>query len=209
MKASFVRMLMLLTALAALGESRACADMINFSYKWSAEPSAVIPGGTGSVTLAVKPEAMSSAELGSKTAVGIHGADVTTTSSATDIPDSFNTAFAMKLHLTDSKSGKSGNLTFAGTLDGMLTATTSSLKAEFSQPRTQTIILGNYAYTVTIDPSLVALPSPGSQAPAVINAMVTVASVPEPTSLLLGGMGLIGLATGGWYRRRQRVAASV
>ena len=56
MKPPFVRYLLLLTALVALGEGRACADMIDFGYSWKAAPT-VISGGTGVVALAVeKPE---------------------------------------------------------------------------------------------------------------------------------------------------------
>src|SRR4051794_350508 len=94
------RLLPLLTALVLLGAGQARADLVDFSYSWTAAP-AVIPSGTGIVTLAVAPDGDSQATLGSSTPTFVPGATLTTTSSATEPPDSFDTNFKMKLHLTD------------------------------------------------------------------------------------------------------------
>src|SRR4051812_14424509 len=109
------RLLPLLTAVVLLGAGQARAEMIGFSYQWTAQPT-IIPGGTGSVALAAVDPGTASAELGSSTPTFIPGATVTTTSSATDVPDSFSTPFSMKVHLTDTASSESGDLTFTGTV---------------------------------------------------------------------------------------------
>lgn len=213
MKPRTVRLLFMLTALVVLvGESRARGEFVDFSYSWSVQPSAVIPGGTGSVTLALAADGSSSVELGSLTPTPIPGATVTTTSSASDPPDSFNTNFSMKLHLTDTDSGASGDLTFAGTISGSLTATSSSLTSTFQNPMTQMLTLGNHVYSVTIDPTLINLPSPGSSAPALIDALVTASTkptplpqAPEPTSLVLGATAILGLAARRLLAARRRV----
>jgi hypothetical protein len=208
-----IRLLPLLTALVLLGAGQARSEMIDFSYQWTVLPSSVLPGGTGSVTLAAAPDGTSSAELGSSTPTFIPGATVTTTSSATEPPDSFNTAFSMKLHLTDTASALAGDLSFSGTIAGTLTLTTSALTATFDSPFTKTLELGNRVYTVTIDPSLVSLPAPGATSPASIDARVTVANkpvvdpptnTPEPTSLLLGATAVLGFAARSVWRRRMR-----
>ena len=77
-----IRLPLLLTALVLLGASQARGEMIDFSYQWSVLPSSVIPGGTGSVTLATAPDGASQATLGSSSPTIIPGASVTTTSSA-------------------------------------------------------------------------------------------------------------------------------
>jgi len=211
MKHRTVRLLFLLTALFLVGESRARAEMIDFSYSWTALPSSVIPGGTGSATFAVAPDGIASAELGSPTPVLVPGASITTTSSATNPPDSFRTSFSLKLRLTDSTSGQAGDLTFSGSLVGTLTATESQLVSTFTDPLTQSLTLGNHLYSVTIDPTLINLPNPGSSAPALIDARVsvantTVAKTPEPSSLVLGATAVLGLAARRALARRRRAA---
>src|SRR3954466_10935865 len=119
-----IRLLPLLTAVVLLGAGQARAEMVTFSYQWTAQPS-VISGGTGSVALAAVDPGSAPVEVGSSTPAFIHGATVTTTSSATDPADSFNTPFSMKLHLTDDASHESKDLTFVGTISGTLTATTA------------------------------------------------------------------------------------
>jgi hypothetical protein len=216
-------LLFLLTALVLLGATQARAEMIDFSYHWAAEPSPVIPGGTGSVSLAVAPDGNQQATAGSSVPVVIPGANVTTNSAATNPPDTFNTPFSMKLTLTDTASGATGILTFSGTISGTLTAGHSSLTSTFNNPLTETVTLGNHQYSVTIDPTLVNLPSPISTTPALIDALVVasdknpghhggggggVPTAPEPSSLVLGATAVLGLAARRWVRARRGAAAA-
>ena len=186
------------------------ADFMNWTYHWSITPSSVLTSGTGSVMMGL-------AQDGSKGASTIPAATVTTTSSATATPDTYNVGYNLTLHLTDNTTNQSGDLTFHGTVTGTVTATSSHLTNTFSDPTTQTLTLSGHTYSVTINPSLMTLAAPGSTTPPQINALVSVANAtggpptggppstgtPEPTSLTLGCLASCGWGLGAWLRRRR------
>jgi len=64
MKPLSARLLPVLAALMLFGAGQARAELVNYDYSWSVSPSAVLPGGTGSVTLALAPDGANSAALG-------------------------------------------------------------------------------------------------------------------------------------------------
>src|SRR5262245_7248939 len=97
---------LLFPALAVAGPPR--QESIDFGYSWTVLPGPVLAGGTGSVALTAVPNGTSSAELGSPTPAFIPGVELSSTSSAVDKPDSFSSPFTMKLTLTDTLSGESG-----------------------------------------------------------------------------------------------------
>ena len=128
MKHLFTRILFMLAVVAALGESAARAEFVDFSYAWSVQPGAVLPGGTGSVQIALTPNASANYQLGAASPTLIPGATITTTSAAiAGTPDSFNNPFSLGIMLKDTTSGATGNLTFSGTIAGTLTFNTSTL----------------------------------------------------------------------------------
>ncbi|MGL4553674.1 MAG: PEP-CTERM sorting domain-containing protein [Gemmataceae bacterium] len=205
--------LLLMTALAAGLASPVRAESINFSYAWTVLPNPpVFPSGTGTVTLTAAVPGTSSADLGSATPAYIPGAELTTSSSATSPPDSFDAPFSLKLTITDTASGMHGDLMFSGTLAGTLTATSSTLTSTLNNPLTQPLALGDYLYSVTIGPTMVSIPSPGMPA-ALIDARVTVSGTdggvvdpplqdtPEPGTLLLGATAVAGLAARRWWKK--------
>jgi hypothetical protein len=115
----------------------------------------------------------------------------------------------MALLLTDSAAQQSGTLNFSGTISGSLTASSSSLNVTFTQPFTQSINLGQHVWTVSIRPTMLGLPIPGSPA-AQISALVSVAGVtetPEPSTLVLGGIACAGLVLAARRRRAQMARA--
>lgn len=151
--------------------SGARADFMNWSYHWSITPGPVMASGTGSVALAL-------AQDGSGAST-IPAATVTTTSSATDAaPDKYNVGYNLTLHLTDNPSKQSGDLTFHGTVAGTVSATSAHLTNTFHDPTTEKVRLGGHLYSVTINPTLLTLATPGSVSPPQINALVSVINAP-------------------------------
>jgi hypothetical protein len=211
----------------ALAPGAARAEMIGFSYSWSMGPTSVYTGtnpdtadgtSTGSVTFALQGDGIGGHSIGSP-AAKVAGATITTSSSGGGqfAADSYATSFSLTLHLTDQASGQSGDATFTASLSGTLTATSSELSAAFDSPVTRQLILGGHVYSVTIDPSLVHVPAPGSSDPGNIDALIRVVGAtnsneppqvqdaPEPASLLTGAVGsALGLLA--WMRRRRMAA---
>ena len=219
MKHILTRLFFMLAVVAALGESTARAELVDFSYAWSIQPSAVLPGGTGSVQVSLTPNASSSGTLGVSTPIPL--ATLTTTSTASaGSPDSFNNPFSLKLSLTDTASGNTGTLSFGGTISGTLTFDCSLLTGKFDNPM-QVLHLGTHDYAVTIDTPNFGLQKPNSDGNTLIGAFVLVTNTsntggggggnpgptpdaPEPSSLVLGGMALAGLAARRWSRLKKR-----
>jgi hypothetical protein len=200
-------------AVALLPPGAARAELLDYSYHWSVSPGSVIPAGTGSVMLALAGDGSASSQVGAGSPTTIPAVTLTTSSSATTTPDTFNASYALSLHLTDTASGESGDLTFSGTLKGTLTATASTLVNKFGHPFTKHLKLGGHQYFVTIDPGQLNLPAPGAGSPAQVNGLVTIRGnpnpppgqqTPEPSALVLAGVGLCsaGLA----WRRLRRAA---
>jgi hypothetical protein len=204
----------------ALAPDAARAEMIDFSYSWSMGPSSVYAAGTGSVAFSLKDGGTTGYQAGPNP-TRLEGATISTTSSAGGAvaADSYSTDFALTLHLTDTASGQSGDVTFGATLGGTLTFDSSALSVAFDKPPVRQLRLGGRLYSVTIDPALVHVPAPGSSDPGSIDALVRVAprasasngpppaltpqEAPEPASLLTGAVGA-GLGALAWLRRRRR-----
>jgi hypothetical protein len=206
---------LLLLSFILAGSAR--AESIDFGYSWTVLPGPVFVGGTGSVALTPAANGTSSAELGSTAGASIAGADISTSSSAVDTPDVYAATFGLKLTLTDTLSGGSGDVTFGGSLAGSLTFDSSSLKATFDGDLVKTLTLGGHVYSVSL-PGEVTAPAPGSSAIGWITAQVTVADevvnnpppgpvdAPEPGSLILAATAAAaGLAR--WRVARRPTAA--
>jgi hypothetical protein len=121
----------------------------------------------------------------------------------------FNTngAYTLFLTITDGSTGATGTLAFSGKLGGSFFDSSMNLTNTFADPTTQSLTLGNHVYTVTVsnDPANggYAPGSPqGTQFFGSVGAHVAASDLPEPSTLLLGGLGLIGGTLIGWRRRR-------
>jgi hypothetical protein len=117
-----------------------------------------------------------------------------------------NGAYTLFVNLTDTASMASGTVMFTGKLGGSFTATSAaSITNTLNDPSTQSIRLGDHLYTVTIGGYVPPSP-PGALTSGVIGGHISVSDVPEPTSLVLGGLGVLGTFLG--LRRRNRRASA-
>jgi MYXO-CTERM domain-containing protein len=136
--------------------------------------------------------------------------------------------FDLTVGLTDATSGKSGSLIFNGGVDGFVNRVTpvagggpsgigqismTHLDLSFSNPSSQSLVLANHLFKVSIDPFTFTTgalwpPPPGttiSSGPSAYRGVpiqVQVSDVPEPSTLALAAAGLAGLGLRAWRRRR-------
>jgi hypothetical protein len=210
MKRLSTRLVATLVALLPATASSVRADFLDWGYHWSVN-TPVISSGTGSVALAVVQDGTGADK--------IPALSVTTTSAALPTnPDAFHSNYNLTLTLTDNPSSSSGSVTFAGQINGTLTASGSALTNTFLSPLTQQVTIGQHVYSVTIDPATTRLLPPGSATPPLLDALVTVSNgsqngggnggtagnTPEPASLVLGGLGISLLGVGSWWKRTRR-----
>ncbi len=203
-------------ALLFLAGASARADLIPWTYNWDRSPVAIPADapGTGGVSLTNEP---------TKSATG--NSDVVATnlkvfSSATATqPDQLVTGgqYTLTLTLTDVQSGQSATLSWNGKLSGTFSKDSSNLTNSFdpNSALTRVVTLGNNTYTVTMGAYSPPGPPSASNAgsigahvdvtPGIITGEVT----PEPSTLLLSGLGLSFLGAAGWRKRRQALLAQL
>jgi hypothetical protein len=121
-----------------------------------------------------------------------------------------NGSYSISMVLGTSANGSpmSGTLTFKGKLSGNFSSASSNVTNKFDPLlSTQTLTLGAYTFTVTLLPFTPPGP-PGSSNAGSIAAFVSlsggphITSVPEPSSMLLSGLGLTFLGGAAWRKRR-------
>jgi hypothetical protein len=206
--------LALAAALALLLTTRAAhAEPVSWSYSWSSSPGVVNSddGSLGSVSFL---PGSGGPQLGSvNSGPGIQAASLVATAPASGLATFTNQGYGLTLSLTDNASHATGSLTFGGALSGTL-GRTNDVTNTFSGATTKSINLGGNEYTVGL--GLFVPPLPGT--PGSLGANVTVVpgpgsspsppanDVPEPTSLVLAGLGLSALGLNCWRRRRQAQA---
>jgi hypothetical protein len=189
--------------LLAPGASR--ADFFsNWSFAWnftpiSPNPAGFVPADTGVATQGTATGgATFAAQSGTSGGSTIPIATVTTTSSATTTPDSFQgTPFTFGVKITDNASNASGTLTFDGVLHGNLTSTSSSAFATFSldPSSSSSLVLNGHTYQVAINGELGQgsfLPAPNAGT-KLLDATVTI----DPGTTTGGGGGNGGGGGGG------------
>jgi hypothetical protein len=194
-----------LALLLAGGAAR--ADFISWSYNWSRSPGVIASDNhpaTGYITLT---------DESLKNAVGdsnIVATNLRTYSTATAAdPDRFTAkVYTLTLFLLDQDSGRSTTLRFTGQFDGTLTSASANIQNTFLGPTTQTVVLGDHLYTVTLDhyspPGPTGAVNSGSISAHATITVATVFQQPEPGTLVLAclGAGLLALAG----RRGRRAA---
>jgi hypothetical protein len=214
-------------ALLLLAAAGARADQIPvyspWTFSWTPKADAVLSdGGQGGVSFTKV------TSTGSGVGGVINGSsDIVATNlkifsaAPANMPETFNGAgaYTLSLLLTDKDSGQSATLTFNGKLGGQFSASSAHVTNTYGPGAEQTVTLGDNTYTVTLPANAYTAPQPPS-APEdnrggigahveVTTATVQTAHAPEPSTLLLSGMGLSFLGTASWRRRRRdRVAVA-
>ena len=202
--------LLALTALLMLAPA-AAAGPIQWAYDWSATPS-FAAGGAGKVTFSNE---MSTTATNNSHVVATNLKVVSTASPAA--PDTFSPGgghYTLTVNLKDIDSGATGALTFTGQLQGKISSHNALVTNTFTSAVSKSILLGFTTFVVTMDSYTP--PGPPDQGNlGSIGAMVEVSSLkpseegnsPEPSAMVLAGLGagIAGLTA--WRRRRRRAAA--
>jgi hypothetical protein len=104
----------------------------------------------------------------------------------------------MAVELFDLDTMTHGVMNFDAVLSGTLTPTSSSLVLTFAHPDTQWLNLGGYEWGVTLDRTVLPVPSPTTWGGANLEATLKVTHGPEPSALLLAAAGGLVLAARRW-----------
>jgi hypothetical protein len=186
------------------------ADLVAWSYSWAPTPGTVgATTGNGSLTLSSE---STQSVVGDSNVVATNLKSASTELAGS--PATFvNAGYTLAMTLKDTLSGQSTALNFTGLFNGTLSSQSANVGNTFTGLTTQTALLGGNTYTVTIGPySGPGIPSSGNL--GAISATVTVkagdstgvpSSVPEPSAMILAGLGCSGLLLAR-YRRRRKAA---
>jgi len=218
-------------ALAAvlLSGSAVRADSLPWSYNWTPNKTTITASdsGVGGTTTKLKLTNEPLNEFGDPISeVQVTGdSDIVATQIGVDsdapagFPDEFKTGaeISLKLKITDETSGQTNNFTFGGHFNSpsalvKSTASEESANVKFTttgDPTQSWIIDGIAEYTI----SFVAYTPPGPEGATNRGSIaynVTVRDLqsnkaPEPTSLLLAGIGASFMSISAWRKRRQAV----
>jgi hypothetical protein len=190
-------------AVLLFGRTAVRADNVPWSYNWTPSATALQADapGSGQIILTSEPGGL---VQGSSDVVATN---IRTFSSAdASNPDHFtNASYSLVMTLVDKNSSASGTLSFSGAFTGTLSANSSNLSNTFVGPTSQTVVLGSNQYTVT----MIAFAPPGP--PDSVNAgsitahaevSVKAVSGPEPSGMVLAGLGASLFGAASWWRRR-------
>jgi hypothetical protein len=187
--------------------STARADLVAWSYSWTPTPDTV-NATTGDGSLKLSGESTQSV-VGDSNVVATN---IKTASNALagNAASFVNAGYTLSMTLKDSLSGDHTTLNFTGLFNGTLSSQSANVGNTFTGLTTQTATLGGNLYSVTIGPySGPGIPSAGNF--GAISASVTVkagdstgvpTSVPEPSTLILAGLGCSGLLFARYRRRK-------
>jgi hypothetical protein len=114
---------------------------------------------------------------------------------------------AMVLGTSANGSPMSTTLYFTGKLSGSFSSASANVTNKFGPDATQTVVFGAYTFTVSVDAYTPPGP-PGSLNAGSVSAHVSITSsghiaeTPEPSTMLLSGLGLTFLGGAAWRKRR-------
>ena len=188
------------------------ADYMDWTYTTTATPP-VIASGTGSVQLTGISAGTAAV------AIPILGIQDSSLAGAGSLDVYNHVPFSLGVTFTDTTTNDSATLTLSGKLNGTLTQSTSSLVATFNGAHS--IQLDGHVYVLNIPALHISAPGTAQQT-LTVDIHVNrpdhnpgpppnpggsgggVKGVPEPTSLVLGGLGCTLLSLGGLWKGRGR-----
>ena len=189
------------------------ADFISWTYSWQRDPISVAADSPGTGGVSLTSEALPKNAVGSSDIVATNLRIFS--SASADAPDQLVTggAYTLSLTLTDDASGTAGTLTFTGKLSGTFSSNNSLITNVFNSPTVQSLTLGGNTYTVTIGPYSPPGPPTASNAGSIAAHVDVVAGdtigvqdVPEPSTMLLAGLGGLSFLGAAWRKRRLALA---
>ena len=236
---------MLVFCAIALSPSAIRADVVGFSYSWSVAAGDLGAGGVGPITLSQIAAADGSSVTinyggGTATLAVAPSGSASTTPGGTDFASAtpaiipvgtlmtfastgpvgsfwFSAGNQFTLHLTDTASGQSGDMTLFGSVNGTVAPTGSNLVASVFGNSFQTLQLGTHTYSVDTladlpgsDPGslftqvFIDRPDPSLLTPEGGVDFGSNVPAPEPSSLLLAGTALSFLGGLSLRKRRNR-----
>jgi PEP-CTERM motif len=210
------RLTLLLTsavaALIALGGS-VRADQIAWQYTWSPNPVSIVGSGGGGISFTTESNTQNAAGNSDIVATNLFAFSTAQPGSPEQL---VNGAYSLTLTLIDGASQQSGSLTFGGTMSGTFSQNNTNLTNVFNQAtQTQSIVLGGNTYAVTINSFSPPGPPLSGNLYGGISAFVQVTGggggvgiqdVPEPSTMVLAGVGLSFLGGAAWRKRRLLMA---
>jgi hypothetical protein len=193
-------------------------EQIQWTYNWSPAAPALLADGNPSAGVTFTNEPTKVAMGNSDIVASNIRVFSTGTAQAPDLMTGSNGNYALKLTLSTNYNGTpfTQSMTFSGTLNGPFSAENAHLLNTFSSDASQEVILGQYRFTVSMHSYTPPGPPDQSNAGS-FAAHVTVEDktnpdpdpngAPEPSTILLSGLGLTFLGTAAWRRRRKARAA--
>jgi len=174
--------------------------MIAFSYTFSVNPHSV--GDPSNIAVRFTAASLSgnaTVPLGTLTDKELSSIGVYSTGPGAG-PVTFDAPLHFGFTVTDPASGQSASLSFPATLAGTISSSSQNLNIFPLASAPEALRIGDHVYHVWLGE--MGFPTTDTPFGASVAPFVHVTAAPEPSSLLLGSLGVLGLTGCGWLRRR-------
>jgi len=211
--AHLVALAMLLTTGAGARATSILPDDVTWTYTFTTTPGAVFADGNPGAGVNFTVSQPGQSANGSSDIVAANLTEFSTATVANPDKLATNGNYAVSLQIQTSVAGpiQTATFDFTGKLSGTFSANNSNVSNAFGPNSTQTVQLGGYNFTVSLTSYTPPGPpnAPDSTSSGAIGAHVTVSAItptqttPEPSTILLSGLGLSLLGGATWRKRRK------